>query len=609
LRIPTFKKADIVLVLAALAFPLIWWGPPLLVVLGAAFCLAALFAASAARSPEPESKPAVSPPVEASSPHSIAAAIIAASLALMAFLSGISEPVLAAKIALSSLLVSRALFLIDLARFGELARLAMPHAGALLATLIMVEPANVLTCVLWQLAWLAVDGSRLRIVAAPAAPAEAASGASPVASVAEASVADSIENPASAAAPPAAAVAETAESPAAETIAPAPSSEPSAVPPTAAQSRPRHPAGFLEWAGAWAASLVVVFLISYALVETIAPPADREVVDREEPEFTPEFGNLWRQAPWRDSPAPPPPYGSREWACAQAERLAEHGLHTLTAGVNEQSEDWWPAVQHFTAPALATAPDEIADRVFGMECRAAPNVRTMRTNQLRAAQGFYGHLPSGEIMTIGAVHALDLPDGRRLLLARGWTDEGDAAPTHLLMAWSTGNTTGETPWLVASKGSTGVGGVLFEPARQPLGGYHLWYGAMSPDGERSMSSADIIDVSGSVPRSTGPITIWGASTCGQVPGDLLYPAEENCTQQPAWSFWLTDFEYAPGGADEVTLTWRVRRQFGEAGEPATYDEPFEDTMRGRFVLTAGRWRFMDGEGPLIDDAEFLLALN
>jgi hypothetical protein len=244
--------------------------------------------------------------------------------------------------------------------------------------------------------------------------------------------------------------------------------------------------------------------------------------------------------------------------------------------------------------------------VFGIECRDAPNVRTLRTDQLRAAEGFYGHLPSGEIMTIGAVHALDLPDGRRLLLARGWTDEGDAAPSHLLMTW---DNVPETRWLVASKGSMGVGGVLFEPARQPSGGYHLWYGAMSPDGERSMSSADIIDVTGREPHSTGPITVWAASTCGQVPGDLLYPAEANCTQEPAWSFWLTDFEYAPGGADEVTLTWRVRRQFGEAGEPATYDEPFEDTVRGRFVLTAGRWRFMGGEGSLIADDEFLLALN
>jgi hypothetical protein len=55
------------------------------------------------------------------------------------------------------------------------------------------------------------------------------------------------------------------------------------------------------------------------------------------------------------------------------------------------------------------------------------------------------------------------------------------------------------------------------------------------------------------------------------------------------------------------VTWRVRQQFGEAGEHTRYEEAFEDTMRGRYVLGGRGWRFMGGEGALLADAGFVAA--
>lgn len=635
MRVPRLKAADVVAIFAAIAFPLIWLGPPLLVALGAAIGLAALFLTAGASPPAagPESEPATSnaPTAPAptqlrsnTAPHRSATAIVAVGLALMALISGIEDPVLSVKVALSSLLVSRALLVLVPARLGELARVAIAHGGALVAAALMVEPSGALTCVLWQTVWLAVDFSRVRFVSQPQTIADGAATNVDAHDVAIATP-PSAPPPTSTESDEGAVPAQVASSaplptPANDTH-PGASIEGSLDPaPAVETSRRTQPLDLAQSTGALAAALAIIALISIGLVETIMPPVRQQAANAP---LEPNFEELWNQSPWTDRQRaddvqrePPPVYGSRAWACAEAPALEARGLHTLTAHASPDAgakadNDWTPAVLSFDTPPLAPAPQRAANQVFGAPCTDDGNARVLNAGQARAAPGYRAEANADGLIVVGAVYALDLPDGRQLLLARGWSDNGDPAPSHLLMAWAAENDGGETPtvWIVSSKGSMGVAGVLFAPADQPLGGYHLWYGAMGADGALSASSADIIDVSGSAPRNTGAIPIWGASTCGQVPGDLLEPAEPNCTEEPAWSFWLTDFAYAPGGADEVMLTWRVRRQFGEAGEPAAYDHATEETMRGRFILSGGHWRFVGGEGALLADAGFVVAQN
>lgn len=614
MRIPRPTETNLVIGLAAIAFPLIWWGSPLLVALSAILGLGALWFFAAFPQPNSTTSPSDSaasetatpsaPPTAhaSSSPHQAATTIVGVGLAIMAVVSGIDTPVLSTKVALSSLLVSRVLLVALPSRLGELTRLTIAHGGALIAAALMVEPTHVLTCVLWQTVWLAVDFSRVRFVA----PAQAA---------AETSVAaanDAQDAPQNATAP-------------AETITAAPANDSGAQEDGEAQTGPapatppRRSLSLVQAGGAAAAALAIAFLISVGIVQTIAPAPPQQSADASP---QPDFDELWNQSPWIDrqraaaTPPPPPVFGSLEWACAQAAALEARGLHTLTAhGASIRDDnanaDWAPAIQNFDAPPLQPASSQSANRVFGSACPGDANVRVVASERVRAASGYRTEDASDDLFVVGAIHALDLPDGRQLLVARAWRDTGDPAPSHLLMAWAQQDENSRSPaiWIVSSKGSMGVAGVLFAPQTQPLGGYHLWYGAMGADGALSASSADIIDVSGSSPRNTGPIPIWGASTCGQVPGDLLEPAEPNCAEQPAWAFWLTDFQYAPGGADEVMLTWRVRRQFGEAGEPAVHEEAFEETMHGRFVMSGGHWRFTGGEGALLADARFLVSSN
>jgi hypothetical protein len=634
LRIPRPKAAYVVVIFAAIAFPLIWWGPPLLVALGAALGLAALFWIAGVPSPsesapasEPANTDAPSPPAtldlgSITATHRTTASIAGVAIALMALVSGIDDPVLSVKIALSSLLVSRALLALLPAQLGELARIPIAHAGALVATTLMLEPSGVLTCVLWQSVWLAIDFSRVHFITAPQTNADAAAtnaATAEAAGDAQTNPAPLVSGETNGDGAPAQVASSDLPTPANDTQ-PEASIEISAEPPPKAETQHPLNRNLARSAGAWAAALAIIALISLGFVETVAPRAPQQTADAS-PE--PAFDELWNQAPWTDRQpayvaphAPPPAYGSRAWACAQTSALEARGLHTLTAQTRanadtDADDDWAPAVLNFDTPPLAPAAQQVANHAFGAPCADAENTRVISGAQLRAASGYRSQEGAAGLIVVGAVHALDLPDGRRLLLARGWSDNGEPAPSHLLMSWATTNDEAETPtiWIVSSKGSMGVAGVLFAPADQPLGGYHLWYGAMGDEAARSASSADIIDVSGSAPRNTGAIPIWGASTCGQVPGDLLQSAEPDCAEEPAWAFWLTDFAYAPGGADEVMLTWRVRRQVGAAGEPAIYEEAYESNMRGRFVLSGGRWRFMDGEGALIADAGFELALN
>lgn len=635
LRVPRLKAADVVAIFAAIAFPLIWWGPPLLVALGAAIGLAALFLTAGASPPAadaPKSEPASSDAPAAptptqlrsnTAPHRSATGIVAVGLALMALISGIEDPVLSVKVALSSLLVSRALLVLVPARLGELARVAIAHGGALIAAALMVEPSGVLTCVLWQTVWLAVDFSRVRFVSPPQAIADGA-GTNVAAHDVAIGTPTSAPPPTSTESDEGAVPAQVASSdslPPADDTQPGASIEGSLDPaPAVETSRRTQPLDLAQSAGALAAALAIIALISIGLVETIMPPVRQQAANAP---LEPNFEELWNQSPWTDRQRaydvqrePPPVYGSRAWACAEAPALAARGLHTLTAHASADAgvkadDDWTPAVLSFDTPPLAAASQQAANQVFGAPCMNAGDTRVLDAGQARAAPGYRAEANADGLIVVGAVYALDLPDGRQLLLARGWSDNGEPAPSLLLMAWATENDGGEAPtvWIVSSKGSMGVAGVLFAPADQPLGGYHLWYGAMGADDALSASSADIIDVSGGTPRNTGAIPIWGASTCGQVPGDLLEAAEPNCTEEPAWAFWLTDFQYAPDGADEVILTWKVRRQFGEPGEPATYDHAFEETMRGRFILGGGHWRFMGGEGALLADAGFVVARN
>lgn len=606
MRIPRFEANHILAGLAALAFALIWWGSPLVVALGATMVLAALFLPRHPQPADGKGAPAegvqdgatsiVQTPAntETISPHVVATSIAAIGLALVALLSGIDHPVLAAKIALSALLVSRALFVVIPPRWGELLRIGAAHGGALAVAALMVEPIEALSCILWQMVWVTVDFSRVTFVASP----QPMINSEPTGTVSATTIAE---------------VSQPREAEAANDRGPDDGVDRAQDP---SPTQPQRSPYLTRAVGAVAAALSIIFLMFVGFLQTMAPTASEQFADESS-----TLSDLWNQSPWIDRrraaevQAPPPIYGSYEWGCAQAARLEARGVHSLTAqGVTAGAEatdvDWTPAIQHFATPPLNSATSQAADHAFGHSCPNNANVRVLTADRVLPSPGYRAEEHDG-LFVVGAIHALDLPDGRRLLLARAWRDDGDPAPSHLLMAWAQQNEEEPSPkvWLVSSKGVMGVAGMVFTPAQQPLGGYHLWYGAMGPDGGFSASSADIIDVSGSAPRNTGPIPIWGASTCGQVPGDLLEPAEPNCAEGPAWAFWLTDFQYAPGGADEVMLTWKVRRQFGEPGEPATYDHAFEETMRGRFVLGGGHWRFVGGEGALLADAGFVVARN
>ena len=182
MRIPRPTETSLVIGLAAIAFPLIWWGSPLLVALSAILGLGALwFSAAFPHSTTSPSDSATSetatpsaPPTAhaSSSPHQAATTIVGVGLAIMAVVSGIDTPVLSTKVALSSLLVSRVLLVALPSRLGELTRLAIALGCALIAAALMVEPTHVLTCVLWQTVWLAVDFSRVRFIAPAQAGAE-----------------------------------------------------------------------------------------------------------------------------------------------------------------------------------------------------------------------------------------------------------------------------------------------------------------------------------------------------------------------------------------------------------------------------------------------------
>jgi hypothetical protein len=134
LRIPRLKAPYVVVLFAAIAFPLIWWGPPLLVAFGAALGLAALFWIAGVPSPAegaPASEPATidtpAPPASLdlgsiTATHRTTASIAAVAIALMALVSGIDDPVLSVKIALSSLLVLHHLSAPALERSGVFRR-------------------------------------------------------------------------------------------------------------------------------------------------------------------------------------------------------------------------------------------------------------------------------------------------------------------------------------------------------------------------------------------------------------------------------------------------------------------------------------------------------
>lgn len=465
-------------------------------------------------------------------------------MAALAVIHGAADAPLTLKIALTSLLISRALAAALPPNLGAGPQFALSHLGAVLTSLLLAHPSEALLCVLWQATWLAVDFSRTTFI--------------------------QLEGP----------------SPGDST----------AKPPWLSWR-----AANLAQRGLAAGAMVATIIVVATWPQQPTPAAHKPLVDLQR----------WIGGPWRarlTSPQASAEAGAAtecEWTTAAANLDA---LTAREAWTEQVDAEWMPAVLQLPAPALTPATAREANAAFGAPpCASAPNLRVVPAQRLRAASGFRGEL-APESATIGKVFAFALSDGRRLLVARG--SIGDNAPgAFLLMSWASESDAREI-WVVSYLASeSGLTGVLLAPAIQPMGGDHLWFAGVAAEGVTSFASADIIDLSGAAPRNTGAIPIWGASTCGQVPGDLLYPAEEGCAEAPAWAFWLTDFAYAPGGGDEMVVTWHIRRQFGRAGPPANYDPTIDDTARARFVSGSGRWRFMDGEGEMISDREFRLALG
>lgn len=580
----TLSNANSTIVFALAALPVIWWGPAIIVAGIGLLSLVGVIAGLVNKWPAPRSGRSAEEILSDNAQH-IGAMAVAIAFAALAVQHGVSTPALSVKVALTSLLLSRVLPTLLPSTMGAVRLFTLSHLVALLATLILAGAIAAPLCLLWQAVWFAADVSRITFVHIPS----------------EAAKAPPREPPApETAAPPA------PEPSAAQAPTPASNDE---APTPAPQPAPIRKLIFANVARALAASAVIAAMFFVATYQQrVAATPDREEAALGE--------KWWNAAPWtapsqQRPPPPAPAYGTREWACAEFAADPDDALHTLTAQEtwpDDFDAGWAPAVMRLPVPEMTLASAREANAAFGAPCEGTPEVRVLPIERLRAAPGFRAELPDEPFAAIGRVFAIELSDGRRVLVARGHIGRS-AVAGYLLMSWAS-NASGGEAWIVSHRASeNGLPGVLLAPADQPLGGDHLWFAAMGADGLASVASADIIDMSGAAPRNTGALPIWGASICGQTPGDLLYPAEEGCFEHPAWAFWLTDFSYAPGGSDEVIVTWQIRRQFGRAGPPAAYGEPFEDTARGRFVHGSGRWRFVDGEGDLISDREFRLALS
>jgi hypothetical protein len=563
MRIPATVRPYWNAAIAIFLLPIVWWAGPVWVALAAllaAYLLLIRFRSILRHSSDAEG----SEPKLDIEPHTAAALIGASAIALIAVLVALPEPILVLRVAISTFLASRLVALFPAAK-RSLAWLIGGNLAAALLAVAALGSDTFLNCFLFQCVWFTLDLA----------------------------VQDVLTKTGSSTG-----------------TAPQGDDPPSEIP------EDKLPDGHLRVdvkALLGAGGLITVLIASLLVVEALGPLGEfeQELADSGgtrqqsaesiDEEWAARFPGVFGRTHAESRAAAP-----MDPICTNAERLDRYGLHTLAAPASigvPQADGWGTVAGQFSAIPLMPASDREANSLFGASCDNDHNLRRLEASRLAIADGYVGNFDRHSTVAVGAVHALQLPDGRRLLLARA---SDGAGYTALLLAWADSDAF-RRPWIVSTRGTEGMGGVLFGPDQQPQNAYHLWYGALSEDGWLSASAVDIIDVSGDAPLNTGLVAAWGASTCGQVLGDPLYPAEQNCVEQPAWAFWLTGFEYITNS--EIDVTWNVRRQFGHAGEPATYDDPFDAVMRGRYERTSAGWRLVEVDAPALDGLEQQLALN
>ncbi len=252
----------------------------------------------------------------------------------------------------------------------------------------------------------------------------------------------------------------------------------------------------------------------------------------------------------------------------------------------EDGGGWTSVAGQFERPSLDAAPATAAEALFGAPCSNDARLRVMGGDRIIIPGGLGFSLGATPVV-VGAVHQLETARGL-FLIARAYSDESG-----IILLIAEGVTADARIIAISNRAAFDRGGRLFAVEG---GGTQLWYGAFSEDAH-SASAIDIIDISADVLQNTGRISAWGASTCGQTLGDPLYPAEENCVEQPAWAYWLVEARYSTQTRDRIEVIWNVRRQFGEEGEPATYEEPFDELMHGAYERYEGGWRLTRLTGP------------
>ena len=491
------------------------------------------------------------------------------------------------RIAVAAFIVSRALLLFPAAR-DSLIWLAGAHVAASLLSGIAMGTGAALSVVLISGAALLCDlarWSRLNVSQSGAVAAEGQSGAV-AAEGQQPRVTKVAENDATADKAPTAPATAPADAALATEAADAaiPTTE---VAETAASPRDRDEAiGIVRGAAALAATFIAGLLL---IVQTpSAPLATRSVAPESDAPSEAEIDAEWRaRFPWAFPELPRSDTAELlPVECARAEYFDRIELHALLEPQHEDVGGWTSVAAQFERPPIELAPADAANAVFGAPCSNDDRLRLMDGARIGVPDGL-GFAIRETPVVVGAVHQLSTASGP-LLLARAWSNERGII---LLIAGGVNDNTRIIA--ISNRSAFDRGGRLFaiEGASS-----QLWYGALSEDAH-SASAVDIIDVSTDTPQNTGSIVAWGASTCGQTLGDPLYPAEENCVEEPAWAYWLVGARYSSEAHDRIEVIWNARRQFGEPGEPATYEEPFDELMHGVYERHDGGWRLTRLIGP------------
>ncbi len=570
-RAGLFAPSPLVVALGLFLLPLTWWAPISIVVPLAAIGFALLLLRNWL-------EPRVQAPAPARAAHVNAMLWLLFAGAAVALAGFVLDAGASLRIAVAAFVVSRALLLFPAAR-ASLIWLAGAHVAASLLSGIAMGADAALSVVLISVAALLCDLARWSRVNVSQSDAVATEGQ-------ESSVADRAENDATAdkdqsapATVPANAAPETEASDAAT-----PTTEVAA---SAAAPRERHEAfDIVRGAAALAATFVAGLLL---IVQTpSAPLATRSVAPESDAPSEAEIDGEWRaRFPWAF-----PALRGTDTAellpaeCARAEYYERIELHALLEPQHEGAGGWTSVAAQFERPLIEATAADTADAVFGAQCSSDARLRVMDGARIGVPDGL-GFAVGETPVVVGAVHQLSTERGP-LLLARAWSNESG-----IILLIAEGVSADARIFAISNRSALDRGGRLFAIEGADA---QLWYGALSEDAH-SASAVDIIDVSGDTPVNTGNIVAWGASTCGQTLGDPLYSAEENCVEQPAWAYWLVQARYSSEARDRIEVIWNVRRQFGEAGEPATYEAPFDELMQGVYERHAGGWRLTRLAGP------------